>query len=67
MTITDADLQPVILHCEGCQHEWPAAYLPLSLDGFARLLTDARCPACASQVVHFRDPRNHAATAMGER
>ena len=40
------DRQPVYLQCRACDHTWIAAWLPMSVEKFARLLKRATCPQC---------------------
>ena len=37
---------PFIVHCNGCKHEWPLAYLPMNISAFSRVMKGAHCPAC---------------------
>jgi hypothetical protein len=33
-----------IAHCPDCGHSWTVAFLPLTIDKFAKLAKAARCP-----------------------
>jgi hypothetical protein len=37
---------PVYLHCRPCDHQWIAAWLPMEMGKFARLMKKATCPMC---------------------
>jgi DNA-directed RNA polymerase subunit RPC12/RpoP len=34
------------VRCDECQHRWIAAYVPMLLDRFVRVLKGLRCPKC---------------------
>lgn len=38
------------VHCGGCGHEWVAAWLPMGLDTFAKVLKRAACPSCGADA-----------------
>lgn len=44
--MSDPDRTPVYLRCRRDQHQWIAAWLPMNLGAFARLLEKATCPLC---------------------
>jgi hypothetical protein len=35
---------PFIVHCGECRHHWPAAYLPMPIERFAKVAASAICP-----------------------
>lgn len=41
-----ADRKPFWAKCTGCQHCWPAAYLPMELFAAAKLMKAVKCPMC---------------------
>ena len=41
-----SDRKPFWAKCTGCQHCWPAAYLPMEIFAAAKLMKAARCPMC---------------------
>lgn len=48
MTTPD-ERQPVFLECRPCGHTWIAAWLPMPVSDFARLMKRAACPKCAQR------------------
>jgi len=38
---------PFVVHCGDCRHTWTAAWAPMEVGKFGRLLKGLRCPACA--------------------
>lgn len=50
-----ADKTPVPAVCGACKHEWPIAYLPMSVRDFCAVVGKTpRCPMCASKEVFVR-------------
>lgn len=49
--------QPFHARCNGCGHVWPAAYAPLPLAQFAKLLKAAWCPMGCEAKVYVDDGR----------
>lgn len=46
-----------IVHCADCNHEWVAAYLPMSVEDFVRVGKRAVCPkGCRSKVLCGASP-----------
>ena len=41
--------QPINVRCQECSHEWVAAYLPMDMAKFAKLMKSAHCPMCGSK------------------
>ena len=38
--------EPFNVICGGCEHIWTAAYTPMEMGVFAKLLKGVRCPNC---------------------
>lgn len=59
---------PVYLRCARDDHQWIAAWLPMELGKFARLLKKATCPMCGKtdQVYMSFEPQAPAAEEVKE-
>lgn len=45
----DSERKPFWVKCRKCSHCWPAAYLPLVVDVFAKIAKSAVCPMCGDK------------------
>jgi hypothetical protein len=45
---------PAHVRCAPCGHVWIAAYTPMELGAFARVLKSVTCPNCAAGSTHIR-------------
>ena len=41
-------IQAMTVSCEPCGHRWVAAYLPMPVDTWVKILRAARCPMCGN-------------------
>jgi hypothetical protein len=41
------------VHCSQCEFAWVAAYLPMEIEKFAKLIKKASCPKCAAGAPHI--------------
>lgn len=53
MTEPTEPRQPVSVRCEVCEHKWVAAYLPLEISKYVRIMRGMRCPMCAANAKHI--------------
>lgn len=50
-------MDPFWARCRACDHRWIAAYVPMNITTFAKLVKTARCPKCGAD-----DPYCHVPT-----
>lgn len=62
-----AERTPQHVQCLECQHRWVAAYLPMEVGAFARLVKGMCCPMCAatSDKVAMREANDIPAVTSG--
>lgn len=47
-TLAGKPKTPLNARCGGCQHIWPALYLPMPLTSAAKVMGSINCPACGN-------------------
>jgi hypothetical protein len=47
LNTSPADRTPLNGKCKACNHVWPVAWLPMTIEKVAPLMKDARCPMCS--------------------
>lgn len=46
-----ARLQPIVIRCGCCEHEWTCCYLPMPMSQAATMMKEAKCPkGCTAQT-----------------
>ena len=48
---------PFDVRCGACEHKWSAAYIPMELGNFAKLIKGLSCPMCgqdSSKLFHWK-------------
>ena len=48
MTESAKPREPFRVRCGDCEHEWVAAYLPMALEKWCRVIGSVHCPACGA-------------------
>lgn len=51
--------KPFWAKCGGCNHCWPCAYLPMSLERAGKLLQGLSCPMCGADSEHVFVAKQH--------
>lgn len=44
--------KPFFVQCSKCKHCWPAAYYPMEVSAWARIVMKAICPMCGCTKGH---------------